>query len=97
MKFFNDLLKKIRTGNLENLNKEVKTGDLENLIESKFFWAAVRKANEPKKLSYPHTDEIIALLKKKFPCNNPASWRRNSRKQLRAWYDEYIRNASQAA
>jgi hypothetical protein len=34
--------------------------------------------------------ELIAALKKRFPGNNPASWSRNSLKQLDEWYKEYI-------
>lgn len=34
--------------------------------------------------------EIIDKLKTKFFGNNPASWRRNSNKQLIDWYKEYI-------
>lgn len=35
--------------------------------------------------------EIIKALKKKFPITNPASWSRNSNKQLIAWYNEFIK------
>jgi hypothetical protein len=27
----------------------------------------------------------------RFPLNNPASWRMNSLKQLKSWWNEYIR------
>lgn len=32
----------------------------------------------------------ITELKKKFPGNNPASWKNNSKKQLAEWYAEHI-------
>ena len=39
----------------------------------------------------PNTNQIIQDLKKRFPLNNPASWRMNSLKQLKQWWNEYIK------
>ena len=46
------------------------------------------------------TNEIIQVnrmtciteLKHKFPCNNPCSWGKLSKKQLSSMYSEYILN-----
>lgn len=42
---------------------------------------------EAKKVSI---HDVIDALKEKFYGNNPASWGRNSKKQLLAWYKEHI-------
>jgi len=39
---------------------------------------------------YLAKSEVIFLLKKRFPTNNPASWGRNSMKFLKKSYEEYI-------
>ena len=35
-------------------------------------------------------EDIISALKKRFPVNNPSSWKRHSMKKLKEWYEEYI-------
>ena len=40
-------------------------------------------------MSTPNTNQIIQDLKKRFPLNNPASWRMTS--QLKNWWNEYIK------
>ena len=39
----------------------------------------------------PNTNQIIQDLKQRFPLNNPASWKMTSIKQLKSWWNEYIR------
>ena len=39
----------------------------------------------------PDKTQIIQDLKKRFPLNNPASWRMNSLKQLKSWWNENIK------
>lgn len=34
--------------------------------------------------------DVIDALKKEFYNTNPASWSKNSKKQLLSWYKEYI-------
>ena len=40
-------------------------------------------------MNTPNTNQIIQDLKKRFPLNNPASWRMTS--QLKNWWNEYIK------
>ena len=35
-------------------------------------------------------EDIISALKKRFPVNNPSSWKRHSMKKLKEWYEEYV-------